>query len=407
MTFDAAKNAASNAAHHTANALSHAPLPITAEVQAAAWQQSRRFATPAAQWNAYLNQLCLQTLLPVLREDAPQANIAPSATAAAQNWELLNGSAIAWDQRLVLVPTETIDLDEARIPQEWVDIPGWLADYYLIVQVNPDDAWVSVAGFVTHQQLKQRAQLDYSDRMYCLNQADWLPDLSVLWLAQRLGKAADYVEVTRAAVPEIAALSTIEATQLIQRLGDPGLLNPRLAVPFERWAALLSHGGWRQRLSEQRQGMPERQLPRQWLQSGLAAFGEAVRNWSLVEYQLSAAARGSAAGAPSALSARSRAALSRQVTLAQQRYELQVIPIDLEANSWRFELCGLTPGALIPAGVTLRLLSEDLQPFEGNEDRASTAVERLYIEVVLEAGEALVWEIEPQPSDYDLELLRF
>jgi len=24
------------------------------------------------------------------------------------------------------------------VPQEWVDIPEWAADYYLAVQVNPD-----------------------------------------------------------------------------------------------------------------------------------------------------------------------------------------------------------------------------------------------------------------------------
>jgi hypothetical protein len=372
-------------------------LPIESEIQAEAWQQSRRFATAAAQWNAYLNQLCLQTLLPYLREDAPQANISPGA---ALNWELVNGSAIAWDKRLVLVPTETIDLDEIRIPQEWVDIPSWAADYYLAVQVNPDESWVRVAGFVTHQQLKQKAQLDHNDRMYCLDEADLIPDLSVLWLSQKLGAEMGFSEVTRAAVPETTPLSASEAANLIQRLGNPALVNPRLAVPFERWAALLNHGGWRQRLSEQRQGIPERQSPRQWLQAGIVALGEAARNWSLVEYQMSTASRGSEAVTPNA-------ALSRQLTVAQQRYELQVIPIDLEANSWRFELSRLTPAALIPAGVTLRLLSEDLQPFEGNEDRAMAAVERLYVEVMLEPGEALVWEIDPTPADYDQELLRF
>ena len=378
-------------------------LPIESELQAEAWQQSRRFATPATQWNAYLNQLCLQTLLPYLREDAPQANISPNAAAAALNWELVNGSAIAGDKRLVLLPTETIDLDEIRIPQEWVDIPSWAADYYLAVQVDPDEAWIRVAGFVTHRQLKQRAQFDFNDRMYCLDSADLLPDLSVLWLSQRLGAESGSPEATRAILPEIASLSAAEAAHLIQRLGNPALPNPRLAVPFERWAALLNHGGWRQRLSEQRQGLPERQSPRQWLQAGLTTLttlGEAAHNWTRVDYQFSAVSRSSEPTRPTM-------ALSRQLTIAQQRYELQVIPIDLETNSWRFELSCLTPAALIPAGVTLRLLSEDLQPFEGNEDRAISAVDRLYVEVMLEAGEALVWEIAPRPDDYDCELLRF
>ncbi len=228
-------------------------LPIQPEIQAAAWQQSRSFAQPAAQWNAYLNQLSLQTLLPYLRQDAPQAQISPTA---AQNWGFVNGlaiaweqdgSAIAWEQRLVLIPTETIDLDEIRIPQEWVDIPSWAADYYWIVQINPDDAWVNVAGFVTHQQLKQRAKLDVSDRTYCLDGADLMPDLSLIWLSQRLG----WSEVTRAALPEIAALSESEAANLIQQLSQSGLESLRLTLPFERWAGLLEHRLWGQWLEQQ------------------------------------------------------------------------------------------------------------------------------------------------------------
>ena len=62
---------------------------------------------------------------------------------------------------------------------------------------------------------------------------------------------------------------------------------------------------------------------------------------------------------------------------------------------------------LIPAGFKLRLLTEDLLPFEGNEDSANTEVEQLYVEVTLEPGEGIVWEVEPIPEAYDREILRF
>jgi hypothetical protein len=55
----------------------------------------------------------------------------------------------------------------------------------------------------------------------------------------------------------------------------------------------------------------------------------------------------------------------------------------------------------------LRLLTEDLQVFEGNEDVALTAKEQLYIDVTLAPGEGLVWEIEPFPENYDREILHF
>lgn len=366
-------------------------LEIHSELQTQAWQQSQTFATPGSQWNAYLNQLCLQTLLPYLREEAPQVNPSPHA---ALLWELVNGSAVTWaNRRLVLMPTETIDLDEIRIPQEWVDIPNWVADDYLVVQVNPDHAWVRVAGFVTHAQLKQQATLDCNDRTYCLDSSDLMADLSVLWLSHQLSP-----EARRAEVGAIAPLTTPEASQLIRRLGDATVLVPRLAVPFERWAALLSHGGWRQRLIEQRFGLPEQRSPLQWLQSGISALAQ---QWSRIDYQPGlAAARGSEAAAPTAV-------LSQQLTLANQRYELQLMPIDLTPNVWRFVLSCLTPTGLIPAGVTLRLLTEDLQPFPGNEDVATVPVEQLYVEVALEPGEGLVWEVEPTPEGYEREILRF
>jgi hypothetical protein len=371
-------------------------LTIDPVTQTQAWQHSQAFATPTSQWNAYLNQLCLQTLLPWLREEAPQVQPAPSPVALDSIWELVNGAAVAWaNRRLVIIPTETIDLDEIRIPQEWVDIPDWAADYYLAVQVNPDDAWLRVAGFLTHRQVKQQSQFDPIDRTYCLAEADLIPDLSVLWIAQQLT-----IETTRTPLTAPPALSTPEAANLIQRLGNAEIINPRLAIPFERWAALLAHGGWRQQLAERRRGLPEQHSLVQWLQSGISTVAQQW-GWSRVDYQAGiAAARSSEESSPVA-------ALSRIVTIAAQRYELQIIPVDVTANIWRFELTSLAPSGLLPAGMTLRLLTENLQPFEGNEDMVISDVDRLYIEVALEAGEGLVWEIEPTPQDYDREILRF
>jgi hypothetical protein len=52
-------------------------------------------------------------------------------------------------------------------------------------------------------------------------------------------------------------------------------------------------------------------------------------------------------------------------------------------------------------------LSEDLQPFDGNQDVATTATDYLFVDVVLEPGEGLVWGVEPMPENYDREILRF
>jgi Protein of unknown function (DUF1822) len=100
--------------------------------------------------------------------------------------------------------------------------------------------------------------------------------------------------------------------------------------------------------------------------------------------------------------------LSRQIIIAEQTYELRIFPKSAsEDYVWRFELRSTTLDGQIPAGFKLRLLTEDLQAFENNEDTATTPVDMLYLEVILELGEGLVWEIEPTPEDYDREILRF
>jgi hypothetical protein len=80
---------------------------------------------------------------------------------------------------------------------------------------------------------------------------------------------------------------------------------------------------------------------------------------------------------------------------------------DAEANIWRFELRNTALAGAIPGGFKLKLLTEDLQPFENNEDVALEAVDRLYVEVAVAPGEGLVWEVEPSPENCDREILRF
>lgn len=373
-------------------------LELTPTRQDHLWQQSQASATAPRRWNTYLNRLCLDAVLPWLQEEAPHCRPAMNATSRHSLWELVNGMAIAQDNtRFVLIPTEALDLDEIRIPQEWIDIPDWIADYYLMVQVNPDDGWVRIGGFATHRQIKEQAVLDRGDRTYVLNETDLITDLNALWVS----RALQANEVTRAAVDALPTLATTHASALIQRLGNPDLLNPRLEIPFSTWAALIQHGGWRHQLAERRRGLPEQRSVTQWLQSGLSAIAEQV-GWQSVTLQpVVVGARGDEA-------AESVSGLARSLTIAGQPYELRIMPMSTEAGQvWRFELVSLVPGGRIPGGFVLRLLTEDLQSFEGNEDRADASVDSLYVDVMLAPDEGIVWQIEPCPEDYDQEVLRF
>ncbi|MCU0536190.1 MAG: DUF1822 family protein [Hydrococcus sp. Prado102] len=374
-------------------------LEIPIEKREVASRQSQNFSTPNACWNAYLNSLCASAVLPWLQEEfAPQAKVWRGLTAYTHFWEFVNGIAVTLDSvRFLLIPSESIDIDEMRVPQEWIDIPSWSADYYLAVQVEPDEGWVRVWGYATHQQLKTRGTYDASDRTYCLDAEDAIADISVLWVARQLG----IEEATKAAMSPLPALSLAQADSLLARLGERAVIVPRLAVPFTLWGALLEHGGWRKQLYQKRLGRQEQWSAIEWLQRGVSQFAEQL-GWERVNLQTAwQGARGEETTAPSSV-------LSRQLSIEGRAYELRAIPIgNLEERIWRFELRNTAVGGMIPNGFKLRLLTEDLQFFDNNEDVATGLVERLYVEVAIAPGEGLVWEVEPTPEDSDLEILRF
>ncbi|AFY34505.1 DUF1822 family protein [Calothrix sp. PCC 7507] len=365
-------------------------LPATPETP------EQPYSTNGSRQRAWINQLCLDAFLPWLRaEIIPNARVYPHVASLPSFWELVNGTAIIFDNtRLVLIPTLAVDGDELRVSQEWVDIPDWVADYYLAVQVNPDDGWMKIYGYTTHQQLKTIGVYDTFDRTYSLEREDLIQDLNVLWVTHQL----NYQEVLRAEIAPLPLLPQTQAENLLARLGNSDVKFPGLSVPFSLWGALLAHGGWRKRLYELRQGISGQYSIQTWLQAGVSNFAQQM-GWGQREFVL----------APSGMrSAESILGLSRQLIIAGDTYELRIFPGgNREEHIWRFELRSTSADATIPIGLKLRLLTEDLQPFENNEDIATTPVNILYLEVVLQPGEGLVWEIEPTPEDWEREIIRF
>ncbi|MDF5720160.1 MAG: DUF1822 family protein [Rhizonema sp. PD37] len=368
-------------------------LPIPPDIA----QRSESFSNPTSLASASLNKLCLNAVLPWLQEDlAPQAKPWPSITALPSFWEFVNGTAISIDgTRFVLVPSEAMDLGEMRVAQEWVDIPSFVGDYYLAVQVEPDDGYVRIWGYCTHEQVKSQGSYDSSDRTYSVDNVDMINDISVLMVAQQFCQE----ETTRRVVPSLPTLLPVQAQNLISRL-QTSHITPRLEIPFQLWGALIEHGGWRQSLYQRRLGLQEQWSILEWVESGVSQFARSL-GWGSLSLQLSGA------GVRSVEEIQSRVAMSRQLMIAGQLYDLTITAQNEGESTWHFELRNATVGAAIPGGFKLRLLTEDLQPFPNNEDVATTAVELLFVDVALQPGEGIVWEIEPLPENYDREILRF
>lgn len=368
-------------------------------LEAVAIDQPNPFSTAGARRRAELNQIGLAAFLAWLQTElAPAAQVWPRASALPSFWEIVTGTAIDMGQRrLVIMPTEAIDAGELRIPQEWVDIPTWVADYYVLLQVNTDEAWVAVMGYAPHHRVKTQGQYDPADRTYTLSSDQLITDINVIGLAQQFCPT----EPTRAEVSPLTELTQSQAHNLLNRLGNAAVILPRLAIPFTLWGSLLGHGGWRQRLYEQRQGYAEQWSMSQWLQGELSQLA-AQFGWRLdAPPALATGLRGAETGL-------ARPSLAQRLLIAGNFYELKIGPQgEVGDRIWQFTLTSADADRLIPAGFQLRLLTEDLQPFEHNIDTANAPTAALYLQVRLEPGEGIVWEIEPMPEAYDREILRF
>jgi Protein of unknown function (DUF1822) len=255
---------------------------IASPRRTAAWQHSRRQGNAWAQWNAYLNQICLDGCLHFLQAEWLQSELSGAVAGmndrvADRAWGLVNGSVITvGDKRIAIVPSEVVDQSELEVPQEWIDLPSWAADYYLAVYLMPDMQTLHIAGYATHQQVKQQGQLNHDSRSYHLDMEVLTPDLNLLKLSLDRYSTAQ----TRAAIAPVATINETQAANLIQRLGSPTELLPRLEVPFATWAALLDNPTWHEQLYAQRQSENSSSVVTRlssWLQ------GQFDRTWQSAE----------------------------------------------------------------------------------------------------------------------------
>jgi len=212
-------------------------LELSRKSQDEAWASvQQNYSNDAARWNAYLNQLCIDTLLPYIQAELElEASVynLPSANLAS-TWEVVNGTAISIDStRIVIIPSET-DTDEFCVPQEWVDIPTWLAPYYLAVQVNLDDGWLRVWGYTTHLQLKTKGSLNRLTLSCDLDRDDMIDNLDVLWVA------LETCDEEKAQIALLPPLSASESEKLLDQLSQPSPYSPRLDISSEQWQAFIA-----------------------------------------------------------------------------------------------------------------------------------------------------------------------
>jgi Protein of unknown function (DUF1822) len=202
---------------------------------------------------AFFNRLCLNAFLHWCEKNLgleTPASVFPNEQVLPMLWEFFTGSGInLYGKRLVLIPTDAMDMEDFAVPQEWVDIPNLAADYYLPVQVDTETRSVHFWGFVSRITLKAKADYDPIYRLYYVD-GDWvIPNLEMLEGAYNLGDE-------KGQVAPLVTLSNQEVENLIAELSKRSPYSPRLKAKFEKWGALLNESRWLQQLYEGRTGCP-------------------------------------------------------------------------------------------------------------------------------------------------------
>lgn len=233
-------------------------LEITPTIQSQLWQKSQVYATSSSRWRAYVNQICLHAFLNwIENEDWIQASVWESFPGTSAFWEFVNGTAIMLaGKRVILIPSEAIDNNELEIPQEWVDIPSLVADYYLAVQFEQDGDWVRIWGYITHAELKSKGYYDPVERRYCIDTQYVTKDFNAFWINYQFCQE----ESVRANITPLPKLPTTQAENLVERLSHSSVVFPRLSVPFTTWGALLENEQWRWQLYQKRQQLQSKRM---------------------------------------------------------------------------------------------------------------------------------------------------
>ncbi|MEO1619891.1 MAG: DUF1822 family protein [Cyanobacteria bacterium J06632_3] len=232
------------------------PLPKNS----VAWQRCCQLVSDAAaRWQIYLHQIGSDSLIRWLQSELQVSVKLWPEDEPFDIWQVVEGLALTWEQasgpqRLVVVLSEAIEAAELRVPQEWVDIPGWAGDYYLAAFVDVDEQHLALWGYATYEQIKERGTYQADDRTYSLKDTELVEDFSVFWVAQQLLQSSVPVAINRRS--SLAAISTVtvssvQSENLLQRLANSP--DPRLEIPFEQWSALISNPTWRKQLFQERQ----------------------------------------------------------------------------------------------------------------------------------------------------------
>ncbi|MEB3829441.1 DUF1822 family protein [Phormidium sp. CCY1219] len=351
----------------------HLWIELNPETQAAAWRRVQHYSNDASRWNAYVNYLCLHGFIEWINQqpDLPDAGLTfPTEGELPRSWEFTNGSSIAvGEHRLVLIPSESTDIETLCVPQEWVDIPNWVGDYYLAVQMKLEDdrCWMRFWGFATYNQIQQ-GEYHSIQRYYSLNREALWESMNVLWVGREVCPEG------KPQVSDLPELNRDRVRHLLEQLGEPTSYSPRLEVPFAQWGALLGNPEWQNELFLRRVGEWQPLLNiNYWAQMTAQAIAELqAAGWQLYEdiFPNNSVNYGWRLMTSESVE-ESRVVKRIELATPSRTYEVAlIITLEKEPNGMTWILPQLRPvsdrddGDYLPEGIQLMVIDDEGEIFE-------------------------------------------
>ncbi|WP_414621464.1 DUF1822 family protein [Calothrix sp. CCY 0018] len=238
--------------------------------------QQHHYDNATARWRSYLNSLCTNTVLEYLQDyiqnetDLSSQNLKIwQKNDLSSIWNVVNGTAIELDTaKLILIPHEDKDFSEFKVPREWVDLPQWVGNYYLAVEINLSECWLRICGYTTNQQLKEIGEHDLTDETYSIAVEELTEDLTAMWMGIEL------FPTPKPVVEALPVLSKAEIQELLEIFNESNLYSPRLDVPFRKWGAFIGDDSLRKQLYQQQQRENRREVITQVINKAAVNLGQ-------------------------------------------------------------------------------------------------------------------------------------
>lgn len=330
----------------------HIWLEIPDTLKNKVWKKSDTQGTPAMRQRSYLNRLCQAVVLPYLQEHEPNVE---ALAAVEELWLLgINGTGLTLgEDRILLIPSTTWDLDEVQVPQEWVDIPELAADYHVAVQVDLEDSFMRLWGYTTHEQLKRKGDYSSSRRIYTLERDELVETIDTLWIRREHFPKLVVAEQLEA-IPKPAEASLKSALAVF---GNETTIFANRMVPFDTWTTLITDAQWRQQVLEQLLGAQNEQQPftqlQQWFEQQFEPAWQAVNDLVSPQPQWRKAFR----------DPHDQVERAKQIDLSTGSSECQVaLVLSIESTSQRLNVkTGIYPTnhqTQLPPSLRMRLITD-------------------------------------------------